>query len=465
MTGSKNRSSLSIAWARRCTCVSDRSRWYGVGSTFSSGSAARICQFPPSGSRYTASTVPPSSAIVSATFFTAGGASSAPTCLAARPRDSAAAFFFFFRFVSAMGSEDTAVGSLTGPRDRSTFRCARSPSRSPDAVPPYRRHRWLTLLPLVLAGCGGPFPQSALHPESDYARSLDALFHGIFWWAVLVFVLVESLLLFILLRYRQRAGAATPKATHGHTALEIAWTLAPALILVFIAVPTMRTIFATQQPPAFDALKIEVIGHQWWWEYRYPSAGIVTANELHVPVGRPVVLEISTADVIHSFWAPSLGGKRDLIPGHVNRITFTAESVGAFTGQCAEFCGASHANMRLRVMVVSDSAFQAWVRRQLAGAATVPRGSVAAQGEQAFRRYGCIGCHTMGTMSNALVGPNLTHLGSRTTIAGGLFPNDSAHLARWLSDPPREKPGSIMPNMHVPAADLATLIAFLRSMR
>ncbi|PYO68404.1 MAG: hypothetical protein DMD71_06115 [Gemmatimonadetes bacterium] len=159
-----------------------------------------------------------------------------------------------------MGSEDTAVGSLTGPRDRSTFRCARSPSRSPDAVPPYRRHRWLTLLPLVLAACGGPFPQSALHPESDYARSLDALFHGIFWWAVLVFVLVESLLLFILLRYRQRAGAATPKPTHGHTVLEIAWTLAPALILVFIAVPTMRTIFATQQPPAFNALRIEVIG-------------------------------------------------------------------------------------------------------------------------------------------------------------------------------------------------------------
>ncbi|OLC46283.1 MAG: cytochrome c oxidase subunit II [Gemmatimonadetes bacterium 13_1_40CM_4_69_5] len=191
-----------------------------------------------------------------------------------------------------------------------------------------------------------------------------------------VFVLVESLLLFILLRYRQRAGAATPKATHGHTALEIAWTLAPALILVFIAVPTMRTIFATQQPPAFDALKIEVIGHQWWWEYRYPSAGIVTANELHVPVGRPVVLEISTADVIHSFWAPSLGGKRDLIPGHVNRITFTAESVGTFTGQCAEFCGESHANMRLRVSVESDSAFRGWLAGQGGLGRPAAKGSV-----------------------------------------------------------------------------------------
>src|SRR5436190_2209211 len=430
MTGSRNRSGLSIAWARRCTCVSERSRWYGVGSTFSSGSAARICQFPPSGSRYPASTVPPSSAIVSATFCTAGGASSAPTCLAARPRDSAAAFFFFFRFLSAMGSEDTAVGSLTGPRDRSTFRCARSPSRSPDAVPPYRRHRWLTLLPLVLAACGGPFPQSALHPESDYARSLDALFHGIFWWAVLVFVLVESLLLFILLRYRQRAGAATPK-----------------------------------QPPAFNALRIEVIGHQWWWEYRYPAAGIVTANELHVPVGRPVDLEISTADVIHSFWAPGLGGKRDLIPGHVNRITFTAESIGTFTGQCAEFCGESHANMRLRVAVESDSAFRAWLAGQGGLGRLAAKGSVEEKGRDAFRRYGCIACHTVTGVSAGVIGPNLTHVGSRTTIAAGVLPNTAEALARWIGDPPGVKPGARMPKLPMAPADLTALVAYLQSLK
>ena len=332
-------------------------------------------------------------------------------------------------------------------------------------MPPYRRHRWLTPLPLVLAACGGPFPQSALHPESDYARSLDALFHGIFWWAVLVFVLVESLLLFILLRYRQRAGAATPKPTHGHTVLEIAWTLAPALILVFIAVPTMRTIFATQQPPAFNALRIEVIGHQWWWEYRYPAAGTVTANELHVPVGRPVDLEISTADVIHSFWAPGLGGKRDLIPGHVNRITFTAESIGTFTGQCAEFCGESHANMRLRVAVESDSAFRAWLAGQGGLGRLAAKGSVEEKGRDAFRRYGCIACHTVTGVSAGVIGPNLTHVGSRTTIAAGVLPNTAEALARWIGDPPGVKPGARMPKLPMAPADLTALVAYLQSLK
>ena len=332
-------------------------------------------------------------------------------------------------------------------------------------MPPSRRRRWLTLLPLVLAGCGGPFPQSALHPESDYARALDGLFRGIFWWAVLVFVVVESLLLFILLRYWQRAGAATPKPTHGHTVLEIAWTIAPALILVFIAVPTMRTIFTTQAPPAPNALRIAVIGHQWWWEYRYPDLGIVTANELHVPVGRPVVLEITTADVIHSFWAPALGGKRDLIPGHVNRITFTAESIGTISGQCAEFCGASHANMRLRVMVDADSTFRAWVAAQQAPARAVARGSPAQAGQDALRRYGCIACHAITGVSAGVIGPNLTHVGSRTTIAAGVLPNTDVDLARWITDPPGVKPGAKMPKLPVQPQDLTAIVAYLRSLK
>ena len=332
-------------------------------------------------------------------------------------------------------------------------------------MPPHRRHRWLLLLPLVLAGCGGPFPQSALHPESDYARALDGLFRGIFWWAVLVFVLVESLLLFILIRYRQRKGAATPKPTHGHTVLEIAWTIAPALILVFIAVPTMRTIFTTQGAPAADALKIQVIGHQWWWEYRYPDLGVVAANEMHVPVGKPVVLEITTADVIHSFWAPALGGKRDLIPGHVNRIMFTAESIGTISGQCAEFCGASHANMRLRVMVDADSTFKAWVAAQQAPARAVARGSPEQAGQDALRRYGCIACHAITGVSAGIIGPNLTHVGSRTTIAAGVLPNTDEDLARWITDPPGVKPGAKMPKLPVQPQDLTAIVAYLRSLK
>ena len=212
-----------------------------------------------------------------------------------------------------------------------------------------RLRLWLSpLLQLALAvvACGGPFPQSTLRPRSDFAGQVDQLFTSIFWWAVLVFLVVEGLLCYAVIRYRHREGRPAAKPVHGHTALEIAWTLAPAIILVFIAVPTMRTIFATAGEAPATALKVEVIGHQWWWEYRYPDLHIVTANELSLPVGRPVQVSITSADVIHSFWAPALGGKRDAIPGRTTRIAFRPDSVGVYSGQCAEFCGASHANMR-----------------------------------------------------------------------------------------------------------------------
>ena len=224
-----------------------------------------------------------------------------------------------------------------------------------------RQTRWLfvLLLAVVACGLGGPFPQSTLAPKSDFANQIDRLYRDIFWWAVVVFAVVEGLLLYVLIRFRGRRGAPDPKGLHGHTGLELAWTVAPALILIFIAVPTMKTIFATQRDNPAGALTVEVVGHQWWWEYRYPEFGIVTANELHLPAGRPVQLELTSADVIHSFWAPELGGKRDVIPGHTNRIVFRPDSIGTFSGQCAEFCGVSHANMRLRVMVDSTTAFQA----------------------------------------------------------------------------------------------------------
>ncbi|PYO74106.1 MAG: cytochrome c oxidase subunit II, partial [Gemmatimonadetes bacterium] len=171
-----------------------------------------------------------------------------------------------------------------------------------------RSRWWLTCAALWLVGCGGPFPQSTFAPRSDFARATDVLFRDIFWWAAAVFVVVEARLLVALIRFRHREGRAAPKPTHGHTVLEIAWTLAPAVILVFVAVPTVRTIFSTaadEAPPG--GLKVEVIGHQWWWEYKYPDLGITTANEMHVPVGKPVQVAITSADVIHSFWAPVLG--------------------------------------------------------------------------------------------------------------------------------------------------------------
>jgi len=335
-------------------------------------------------------------------------------------------------------------------------------------VPPNRRHSisFAALLGLGLsAACGGPFPQSTLAPTSDFGVSIDRLFTGIFWWAVVVFVLVEGLLLFSILRFRRREGAPTPAQHHGHTILEIAWTLAPALILVFIAVPTVRTIFSTAGDAPPGALRVEVIGHQWWWEYHYPDLGVVTANELHVPVGRPVVVDITATDVIHAWWTPKLGGKRDAIPGHHNKITFRADSIGEYMGQCVEYCGASHANMRLRTFVDSDSGFQAWVAAQRVVPAAPAAGSPEATGRQMFQKYGCIGCHTVAGVSSGLIGPSLTHVGSRTTIAGASMMNTEQHLRDWIGNPPAMKPGSMMPNMHVSAADLTALIAYLQSLK
>ena len=282
----------------------------------------------------------------------------------------------------------------------------------------------------------------------------------------MVFVVVESMLLVAVVRFRHREGRPPPKPTHGHTIMEIAWTLAPAVILVFVAVPTVRTIFATAGDAPPDALKVEVIGHQWWWEYRYPDLGIVAANEMHVPLSRPVQVSITSADVIHSFWAPALGGKRDAIPGQINRIAFRADSVGDYSGQCAEFCGASHANMRLRVLVDDAAAFEAWVGRQRSGPAPQVKGSLAQRGGQLFARSACIACHTVEGVSKGVIGPNLTHVGSRTTIAAGLFPNDSSHLARWIADAPRLKPGSLMTRMAPPLtdADVAALVAYLHGL-
>jgi cytochrome c oxidase subunit 2 len=323
----------------------------------------------------------------------------------------------------------------------------------------------LALLLLLLTACSGPFPQSVFAPRSDFSNEVDGLFKNIFWWAVAVFLIVETLLLVAIARFRARPGAATPKPVHGHTALEIGWTLAPALILVFIAVPTMRTIFDTSGHAPEGALRIEVIGHQWWWEYRYPTLNISASNELHIPVGTPVQLEMTSADVIHSFWVPALGGKRDLAQGHTNRIAFRADSTGEYHGQCAEFCGASHANMRLRVFVQSDSAFQRWVDQQRALPATPVKGSPAEVGQQVFKRSACIGCHTIEGVSRGKIGPDLGHVGGRTTIAGALFPNTTETLQRWIMNAPSLKPGAQMPPQNLSPQDLAAVVAYLQSLK
>ena len=336
------------------------------------------------------------------------------------------------------------------------------------AIPPPRvclRAGLFVAIVVLLGGCAFDGPMSTLVARSDLNRAILSVYKLITWLTAIIGLLVFTLLAIVLLRYRERAGRPLPRQIHGHTALEIGWTLAPALILVFIAVPTMRTIFETAGGAPEGALRVQVIGHQWWWEYRYPTLGIGAANELHLPVRTPIQLEMTSADVIHSFWVPRLGGKRDLIQGRVNRIEFRADSSGEYWGQCAEFCGASHANMRLRVVVQPDTAFQAWVDRQRAGPATPPKGSPEELGQQVFRRSACIGCHTIQGVSAGKVGPELTHVGGRATIAGALFPNTAETLHRWIMNAPALKPGALMPPQGLSPADLDAVVAYLQSLK
>ena len=326
-----------------------------------------------------------------------------------------------------------------------------------------------TLVVLLFAGCGGPFSQSALEPRSDVAELLDSLFRAIFWWAVGVFVIVEGALIFVVLRFRARPGGPPPRQTHGHTALEIGWTLAPAIVLIFIAIPTIRAIWIVDRPPEGDAMVVEAIGHQWWWEFRYPEYGLVTANELHLPVDRTVDVRLTSADVIHSFWFPRMGGKRDVVPGHQNSLWFTPDSVGTYTGQCAEFCGLSHAFMKMELVVEEQADFDAWLAANVADAvvvdAVVPDSIRLAEGGQAFLQSGCAACHSVrGTPAAGVLGPDLTHVGSRRKIASGIMDNTPENMARWLENPPAVKPGALMPQLSLDQATIDAIVFYLQNL-
>jgi len=324
--------------------------------------------------------------------------------------------------------------------------------------------RFVPFLPFVTlaAGCALDTPQSSLVGRSDLAHAILGVYAIITWAAAIIALVVFGLLGFILIRYRDRPGAAEPRQTRGHSLLEISWTIAPALVLLIIAVPTIQVIFRTQGRAAPGSLEVVVRGWQWWWEFRYPGLDVVTANELHLPVGQPVVLHLEGPDVIHSFWVPQLGGKRDVVPGRHNRITLTAEMPGEYLGQCAEFCGVAHANMRLRVIVETPGEFERWAAAQKAPPAE-PAGD-AAGGKTVYARLACVGCHTIRGVSAGVIGPDLTHVGSRRTLAAGLLPNTLDHLTAWLRDPDAIKPGVKMPNLGLSEADARAVAAYLLSL-
>ena len=419
---------------------------------------------------------------------------------------------------------------------------------------------------LTLAACtSDTYPNSTFHHTTEFNESIDFLWDRLLFWGTIVFLLVETMLVYTIIKFRGREGQSEPKHVHGNTTLEILWTAIPALILVFIAVPTVRTIFRTQAKAAPNALQVEVIGHQWWWEFRYPQYGVTTANELYLPTGRTVNFALKSADVVHSFWIPRLGGKRDVVTNHTNYLWFTPKdsmALKALNGSCNEYCGASHANMKFRAFTVPPAEFESWIAHQKTPAAfgavarpaapgaptgaapaggttaaqsggTViataaqgtpapqrPQGGTgdrlhqptaaqpgeketqaqplgpaaagataartpaqgspyvfprerfekynvpttpvptnvrfpsglqgdAARGQQIYSRSACIACHYIegNPMSVGKVGPNLTHIGSRYTIASAQYPNSPEYMARWIKNARALKPGSLMPTL------------------
>ncbi len=332
-------------------------------------------------------------------------------------------------------------------------------------------------LVVVLAGCARDTPQNALKPEGPFAQAPHDIIVPVFIIAGVVFVFVEGLILAAVILFRRRSNDDRPEQIHGNTGFEIAWTIIPILILAGVGFLTVSKIFyLDKQHP--KAMQVQVIGHQWWWEFNYRDAGgkVVarTANELHIPVGQKVELKMTSGDVIHSFWPPKLAGKIDVIPGRTNHMTIQADKADFYYGQCAEYCGLSHANMRLRVVSQPKADFEAWLRANssdepsatypIVTAANSASASNVEKGYTLFLQKGCSGCHSVNGVSKGAVGPNLTYFNSRATFAGAIFQNNDDSLRAWLRDPPGEKPGSLMPNLKLSEAEITQLTAYLRTL-
>lgn len=307
---------------------------------------------------------------------------------------------------------------------------------------------------------------SALDPAGPQAARIDGLWQFLWIVAALVLLAVVAALLYATFR-RRRSGMPDHGGAGARTAVTGAVSLTVLILLVFLGI-NFGSGRALTLPPA-DALLVRITGKQWWWEITYPgrpsSHQVTTANELHVPVGIPVVVELTSNDVIHSFWPPNLTGKRDLIPGETASIWFQADRAGVYRAQCAEYCGHQHAKMALLVVAQPRDSFDQWLARQR-DSARMPSDSTAARGQEVFLAASCVMCHSIrGTPAGSRVGPDLTHLASRRTIAAGTLPNTRGHLAGWILDPQRIKPGSHMPSTRLAPGELHALLAYLETLR
>ena len=295
-----------------------------------------------------------------------------------------------------------------------------------------------------------------MRPPADAIGTLSLIVGAI---AALIFIGVEATLVYAIWRYRASRAIGAAATFERNRRLEIAWTAAPALILAVVFVLTLGTMAEISGAGVASAMRIAATGHQWWWEYSYD--GNKTANELHIPVATPVDLDLTSVDVIHSFWVPELGPKMDMVPGTTNHLRLFARRTGSYDGQCAEFCGVEHAWMRIRVIVQSQSDFDTWLAAQ-----RLPASVKGGEGERVFLSNVCVNCHAIaGTPAAGAAGPDLTHVASRATIGAGVLANDVAHMRAWLADPQRYKPGSLMPRVPLSDADLDALAAYLGALK
>jgi cytochrome c oxidase subunit 2 len=318
-------------------------------------------------------------------------------------------------------------------------------------------------------------PTNIFAPAATPAHSIFDLSMLVLAVTLAIFLIVGGLLLYALIRYRHRPENADrePAQIYGSNQIELSWTVIPILIVVVLFLSTTRVIMGTQaisEPE--NAMNVTVIGHQFWWEYRYPTLGVVTANELHIPTSdpahpAPTYLTMSSADVAHSFWVPRLAGKTDVIPNKINTMWIDPQQPGLYLGQCAQYCGTQHAKMLLRVYAQSPADFAIWINQQRQPAVqNFPGNAAAAEGQTVFMRNACINCHAIaGTVATGRFGPDLTHMASRDTIASGAIQNTPENLRAWIDNPNTMKPGSLMPAMHLNNHDLDVITAYLTQLR
>lgn len=338
--------------------------------------------------------------------------------------------------------------------------------------------RWLLVIaltlfsPLLAAAVAAPEENlNIFSPAGKQAEGIRNLFYLVLAITGGIFVLVGGMLIYCIVRFREKGtpSAVEPPQVYGSLPLELAWTVAPALVvfvLFLVVVRYINEIRATEPQP--NALHVTVIGHQWWWEYQYqdpasPGGKLIVANELHIPVNRPMHLNLQSVDVIHSFWVPRLAGKTDVVPNRTNFMWIQADEAGWFYGQCAEYCKGQHANMMIRVFAEEPAQFDRWLAEQRKPAANDP---AAKTGRDLFLSLSCVNCHTVrGTPAIGTFGPDLTHLMSRQTLVTGVVANDPKELTAWVRDPQTIKPGCLMPDMHLTTNEVNEVVKYLLTLK